>query len=241
MSLQRVYFSAHGCTGSARPGAKQLMAWFLGAYGSRGGKNLGIYNCRVIDGSDALSIHAEGRACDLGVPVGNSWSPVLADALVAFSAELGVQLVIHNRKVWSANKPDAGWRSYTGSNPHTDHLHVELTPDAASNLSVGRINDYLTEEPDPAPGENWTETIVNNLPAARLGHHSKRTVLRIQAILNTDLGEHTVVEDGVWGPKTDAAVRLWQVTNSVPNSVRSDGTGDGVFGRASWTFALNLD
>jgi len=58
----------------------------------------------------------------------------------------------------------------------------------------------------------------------------------MQALVNTQGGG--LVEDGVFGPKTDAAVRAWQVRHRVPNSVTTGGRGDGIFGRASWTYAL---
>src|SRR5690348_15980782 len=94
------YQTATHCSGGPTPGAKALMSWFLGAYGSRGGTNKGIYLCRAIPGSSALSLHAEGRACDLGIPAGASWAQWLVESLVQHSAELGVQCVIHNREIW---------------------------------------------------------------------------------------------------------------------------------------------
>ena len=241
MTLQRTYYPAQKCTSGATPGAKALMSWFLGAYAGRGAKNLGIFNCRPIDGTNTLSLHGEGRACDLGTPGGNPWSWAVVDALRVLSAELGIQLIIHQRKVWSARQPDAGWRNYTGTNPHNDHAHVELIPSAAASLTVAHINAVLSPAAPPAPGGNWTEEILSNLPTARLGHHNAKTVKTVQAIVNRDLGDGTLLEDGKWGPKTDVGVRRWQVEQNVPKSVRKDGTGDGVFGPASWTFALNLD
>ena len=143
MTLYSGYEGAKSCTGRAQDGAKALMSWFLGAYTSRGAKNLGIYNCRRIPGSTSLSLHAEGRAADLGVPTGAGWAQTLADALVANSRELGVQLVIYRRKVWSGRYPNSGWRNYTGSNPHTDHLHVELSWNAARTLTTQAIQAQL--------------------------------------------------------------------------------------------------
>jgi peptidoglycan hydrolase-like protein with peptidoglycan-binding domain len=94
--------------------------------------------------------------------------------------------------------------------------------------------------PPDEQGENWTEELVNNLPECRLGHHDPQTVKTIQGIVNRDLGPVTVLVDGVWGPKTDEQVGKWQSTFNVPNSVKSDGNGDRVFGRQCWTYALTL-
>lgn len=108
---------------------------------------------------------------------------------------------------------------------------------------LGWIHAGLIEAPADPPGDNWTEVLVENLPTARLGHHDAKTVKTIQGLMNRDAGNdgaENLVEDGVWGPRTDNRVRGWQALHDVPNSVRSDGSGDGIFGRQSWTFALTL-
>src|SRR5690554_8027235 len=100
------------------------MAWYLGAYGDRGGLNSGIYNCRDIAGTGVMSLHGEGRAVDLGVrPYRAGWGTTLAEALRTRSRELGVQCIIWAGRIWSASYCDQGWRTYHGSNPHDDHLH----------------------------------------------------------------------------------------------------------------------
>lgn len=133
------------CSGAATPGAKALMSWFLGAYGARGGTNLGIYGCRPIAGTTVPSVHGDGRAADLGTPVGNSWSWSLADWMRLHSAELGVQCLIHRRKIWSCNHgPD--WRSYTGQSAHEEHIHTELTPESGQTMTVATITAVATGE-----------------------------------------------------------------------------------------------
>jgi|SRR5687767_925922 len=109
-------------------------------------------------------------------------------------------------------------------------------------ITAGLIDDNPGPA-DPGPAD-WTEEIMQGLPVARLGHHSHKTVKTIQGLMNRDAngdGAAALLEDGVWGPRTDARIRSWQVKHDVPNSVRSDGTGDGVFGEQSWKYALNLD
>jgi len=134
---------AHVTTGP-QPGALALMAWFLDTYRVAGGQDLGIWGVRDIAGSDQLSVHAEGRADDMGVPVGVTWAQGLADELVAFSGELGIQGVIYNRRQWFANlNPTGAWSPYTGSDPHTGHLHVELSRHAAATLTAAQIYAVL--------------------------------------------------------------------------------------------------
>jgi hypothetical protein len=147
MSLYRSYAAAgHKCSGGPTSGAVALMAWFLGAYKTRGARNDGIYNCRSVRGGTEPSLHSEGRAADLGCRAGDTWAQPLANLLVAHSAELGIQCVIYNRRIWSGQHPDAGWRSYSGVDHHTTHLHVELSRKAAAGLTVERIVSVLTPE-----------------------------------------------------------------------------------------------
>jgi hypothetical protein len=127
---------------------------------------------------------------------------------------------------------------------HREAPHQNPTSCPGSEI-LGWIHSGLIDDtpPDPTPGD-WTGELIMSLPTVRLGHHAPKTVRTVQAFMNRDAGadEATLlVEDGVWGPKTDARVRGWQVRHAVPNSVRNDGTGDGAFGRQCWTFALNLD
>ncbi len=229
MSLYTGYDGAKSCTGRAADGAKALMSWFLGAYSGRGARNLGIYNCRQIPGSTSLSLHGEGRAADLGVPVGAGWAQTLADALVANSGELGVQLVIYRRKVWSGRYPNSGWRAYTGSNPHNDHLHVELSWQAARTLTTQAIQARLvgTPVPNPGPSTDWTKAIVMSLPVLKRGAKSV-AVTRLQALLN--VAGQSLKLDGDFGSRTEAAVRAEQS--------QAGTVADGVVGKHTWSVLI---
>ena len=225
MGIHTGYEPARSCTGSATPGARALMSWFLGAYSAQGGRNLGIYNCAVIPGSTSTSLHGEGRATDLGVPVGAGWAQVLADRLVALSAELGVQCVIYNRRIWSGSYPHAGWRPYNGTHPHTDHLHVELSWNSARTLTTERVQQVLggnggaTPAPSPTPNPGARPTI-------RRG--SKGDAVReVQRILNAWYpGLSRLAVDGDFGPATEARVKYMQS--------RAGLAVDGIVGPNTW-------
>ena len=75
-------------------------------------------------------VHEEGRAGDAmlrGAP-----GTQVADWLTEHAEPLGVQLVIWDRTYYGADArtPIA---AYHGRNPHTDHVHFELTPEAGAD------------------------------------------------------------------------------------------------------------
>lgn len=204
MAIYRgTYYSAASCTGSARPGAKALMAYYLGAYGDRGAANLGIYVCKRL--GSGYSIHGHGRACDLGTapydnPGGNwpYWGWALANALRLNSAELGIQLIIFRGKVWSCRYPDSGFRNYTGGDPHDGHLHVELIPETAASLTVDQIQRVLGgDNPNELPGGIM-------LPSKGDKGEEVKYWQRLLAAAGQSL-----TADGDYGPKTAAAVAAW--------------------------------
>jgi hypothetical protein len=224
------YQAAGPCTGGPTPGALALMSWFLGAHDS--GVNLGIYNCRPIAGSTTTSLHGEGRADDLGViPHGARWGTVLANRLRTHSGELGIQCIIWNRRIWSGSHPDDGWRRYNGDNPHIDHLHVELSWDAARTLTVADVQRAIGGRKRRGgatkPGDTATNTNrLERHPYLRLGS-TGMAVRQLQSWLNrvypaySDLGV-----DGIFGAKTARVVREFQQ--------RSNIKADGLVGPVTW-------
>lgn len=82
--------------------------------------------------------------------------------------------------------------------------------------------------PAPAPAPNWTETLVDELPALRQGA-SGGDVRTAQGCLTARFC--TVAVDGVFGPSTEAAVRTLQATSHL--------TQDGVIGPKTWAALFN--
>jgi hypothetical protein len=222
MAVHVGYQAAARCTTGPQPGARALMAWFLGAYAAHGGKNLGIFNCRAVRGGTTTSLHGEGRACDLGItPHGAGWGDDLAELLRAHSAELGIQCLIWKRRIWSGSYPDAGWRAYTGVNPHVDHIHLELSWDAARTLTAARVAQVLAGAQAPTAGGR---------PTLREGATGEPTGA-LQRWLNAMFPAYSRIDlkPKRYGPQTIGVVREWQR--------RSGLVDDGVFGPASWAEA----
>ncbi len=126
------------CSGTFTQGAQRFKAWTLAHWPQVTG--VGGYSCRAINGNGAVtSIHAVGRALDIFIPLDggqadNDLGDELANYLLVHADEMGIQRVIWDRSYWRAgNTPREG--EYGGAHPHHDHLHVELSVEAAEERS----------------------------------------------------------------------------------------------------------
>lgn len=124
------------CTGGAGPGARALMAGILLTH--PGTTSWGIYNCRATALGNK-SAHSEGRALDVGcsLAVGHR---LVKDLLAVDPWTLGISVLIHDRRIYSAKSPNG--RAYNGV-PHRDHVHVEMTRKAAQRLTLARVKRVL--------------------------------------------------------------------------------------------------
>lgn len=86
----------------------------------------GCYNRKRIPAGTTWSLHAEGRATDVGTPYAfKQLGWVLACELVQHRTIYGVMRVIWDGHIWSTETP-AAWRPLQPtSQQHHDHLHVE--------------------------------------------------------------------------------------------------------------------
>lgn len=121
----------------------------------------GIFAPRPIRGTEHLtpkrwSIHAEGRALDIGVALdvaGEVLGDEIADWIITHAAEIGCQYFIWNQRSWSKHR---GWTPYTGkAGGHRDHLHVEQTSEAARLV---RLADLQTLDASLTPMGTDTRT-----------------------------------------------------------------------------------
>lgn len=249
MSIYRgAYYGASGCDSGSRPGTNAMVSWFLGAYASRGAANLGTYACKRL--GSGWSIHAERRATDLGTApyggVDSAWGWNLANALRRNSEELGVQLIILGRKVWSCRYPGAGWRDYKGD--YHGHAHVELIPYAADNLTAAYIESVIGGgSPTPSP-TGWQKEIVNNMDTVDLSDVTSSSgsfvrganVKRLQGLLlAAGHGPGGLVNsagrpDGIGGPGTRRELGEFQRAAKTGRS-SSPGTPDYVAGKNTWS------
>ncbi len=122
-----------------------------------GGRNLGIVRACNIGG---ISEHKSGRAFDWGISATDPTEKATADALLAqllasdaeLFRRLGLMYVIWNTQIWSVRTKS--WVPYTGTNPHTDHVHFSFGwPGAKAQTSyfaaIGTTPDRTRLGEDP--------------------------------------------------------------------------------------------
>ncbi|MEZ4340009.1 MAG: hypothetical protein R3B82_25590 [Sandaracinaceae bacterium] len=127
-----------GCGGSLLEGTRQLREWLMVAFPQI--SSIGGYSCRAIVGdSSTMSVHATGRALDIMIPTvagseaDNDLGDPIGNYLIEHAEEIGIQFIIWDRWTWGAHRASGSKeRMYGGAHPHNDHLHVELSVDAAA-------------------------------------------------------------------------------------------------------------
>jgi hypothetical protein len=122
------------CAGGFTDGAEKLSALVKDKF-SDAVSSVEGYSCRDNTAKPgSLSIHAMGRAIDVMVnDQGGAGGTRVANFLLMNGDLLGVQLIIWNKTKCNLSRKQCG--EYTGPNPHTDHVHAEIT-DAAASLNA---------------------------------------------------------------------------------------------------------
>ena len=123
------------CSPQAKPGTTAFANLLLRTY--RSTRSLGISRACSVGGT---SEHKEGRAFDWAVSANSAADRRRVQNLMrwllqtdrhgnafAMARRIGIQYMIWNRRIWGAYSADSGWRPYTGSNPHTDHVHFSFS------------------------------------------------------------------------------------------------------------------
>ena len=146
-----------GVHGSARPGTLKLVNLCKRRWAFT---NLGVYVNRPMRGSKQLSVHATGRACDVGYPAtraGRAKAKEAWDWFIANTEALGIE-EIHDysyrnpkqpatdRTSWgrgyrcSRGEGTKGVRIFSASNnagtPNGAWLHIELSPAMADDAEA---------------------------------------------------------------------------------------------------------
>jgi hypothetical protein len=126
------------CDPVNRPGAEKIAQLIRDTYGND--ESIGIARNACYTTSE----HNDGRALDWMVDsttrAGRAKAEAFLDWLLAtdryghkdaMARRMGVMYIIYHRHIWRAY--DGGhWGDYTGTNPHTDHIHISLGYDGST-------------------------------------------------------------------------------------------------------------
>lgn len=172
---------ASSCAGRLRDGGRDLGVYLRDRYPAI--DTVGGYACRrnTAD-TKRMSVHGTGRALDLMIPkrggrADSTRGDVVANFLVTNATKIGVQLIIWNRTIWRANGTNAG--RYGGPHPHDDHIHVEITNEAARRgtpwflESTGDAGDEMADAgadsgDEPSTGETDDDAGLGEMDAGAI-------------------------------------------------------------------------
>lgn len=209
-----VWEEAERCTAGPEPGAEALMKAIMDIYDDRGAYNLGIYNCRTVRGASTTSVHGEGRALDVGFPVGDPDGNDLLRRLLKVPGRLGMQAVIYERRIYSKLSP--GGRDYDGLVPHTDHLHIELTRESGNHLTYTTAKQCLHRE-HRRPGSRSLRVGCRGYDVRWLQNH------------------FNIPSDGIYGPGTRDRVKRFEARRAKAQpGLYGDLHVDGNVGSLTW-------
>jgi hypothetical protein len=145
------YVAQSKCSASAKPGVTAFKNLVLKTYPCTHSGGI-VRGCSV----GGKSEHKEGRAWDWMVNYPHPAATKLLAWLLATdkhgnkyanARRLGIMYMIWNRKIWGAYNASAGWRPYTGSNPHTDHVHFSFSWKGANK----QTSFWSATAPPPSP------------------------------------------------------------------------------------------
>ena len=181
---------------SARPGRNKASDGGIGdtAHASRSSDHNPWYGPGIVTARDFT--HDPANGMDIAA---------VAEQLRA-SRDGRIKYLIANRRIMAgAGGPSPWvWRSYTGSNPHTKHVHVSVVASpAADDASPWRLPMFdIVSAPEPAPPAESSRTLRRGSTGAK--------VTQLQRVLNAWYPWLGLAVDGDYGPATEGAVREFQ-------------------------------
>ena len=138
----------------------------------------------------------------------------IAEAIRA-SKDSRVKYVISNRQIFSSETKSWEWRTYTGPNPHTAHVHISVKP-----LRIVYDNEMAWALPTGLGGQppkpaNKIADMVSLGDMAHKGEISERTKKIQFALKRAVPGTGALIIDGDFGQVTQAAVIAFQAAKGL--------------------------
>lgn len=129
-----------------------------------------------------------------------------------------IKYIISNRRICSSDTWQ--WRTYSGSNPHSAHVHISVK-DSKGHYDDARAWNIGTAFGGPEP-ETEDDPMKAAMPTVRRGARGESV-----KILQREL---KIAVDGVFGPATEAAVKEFQTSKGME--------ADGIVGFYTWQALL---
>jgi peptidoglycan hydrolase-like protein with peptidoglycan-binding domain len=221
------------CDPVAKPGVSAFRDLVLRTYS--GTTSLGIVRDCGVGGQ---SEHKEGRAWDWGVSVSNATQYAQAQAFLAWLVKtdaqghtyamvrrLGIMYMIWNKHIWKAYQADKGWQAYSGTDPHTGHVHFSFGWSGAQKATSYWDNTVAPFDPGPAATVVPVRSPANLAVVRTYGSTVLKSGSTGTAVKVVQAPLHLVV-DGSYGSMTVSAVKRFQSSQSLTQS--------GTFGAAEW-------
>jgi len=191
------------------------------------------------------SEHYEGRALDWMLSVNVPQQKAVADSVVAWlsadngamARRFGISYIIWNTKMWREYAPERGWAPYTGSDPHTDHIHFSFSWDGAM-ARTSWWTGHATTLVDLGPCQVYagqyaplytvprTAACPTYLPVAPASPYPVYVIGQKNPQIAVAQKALAVTADGAFGAQTQAALISWQTRAGVPIT--------GVLDKATW-------
>lgn len=190
------------------------------------------------------SEHYDGRAMDWTLNVKNPQQRAVASSVLswlsardgAMARRFGISYMIWNHKVWKAYRSEKGWTKYTGSVPHTDHVHLSFTWDGAMKRTswwTGRANTVV----DLGPCRVYAGQFAPLRRGIRTGQCAKLLAAPVSVYKVAVYGQRTsqiavaqrllhLPANGQFGSTTFTKVVAWQAKARIPVT--------GVLDKATW-------
>lgn len=120
------------CDPRSKPGVTAFAALMTARYKTG---SVGTYRpCQ-----SGTSEHYDSRALDWMLSVYNPRQKAVASSVTAWlsanngamARRFGISYMIFNKRIWGAYAPERGWAAYSGSDPHTSHIHISFAWDGA--------------------------------------------------------------------------------------------------------------
>jgi hypothetical protein len=146
------WLGEESCTDGLEPGAEALRDYLYEYFPQV--STIGGFACRAINGDPTqASVHSTGRALDIHIPLtaddgaDNDLGDPVGHWLIRNAERIGIQFIIWDLTTWAPYR-DPGDKSapYGGAHPHDDHLHIELSVEAAALGTPWFDEDWIEPE-----------------------------------------------------------------------------------------------